>query len=494
MLRRGLKRTEKVSTTEKQNIPLTKRNRTELVPLGSKSEKDDVEKVLEKVVLGGEEEIVDNLEEVTTNRRRRKKETAKFAPNAAWEDEDDQNITINLPSKDAKKKHMRGRDKTEVSGETYTAQLRSQFEKVCGAPSWARMRWEKDDSENDDSDTEVSELLRSTGNYLTTSDSLPKSFIQMKRCPDANKESPANCKMRSVEFHPTAQVLLAAGATNQTLSLFQVDGINNPKIQSIYLEKFPIFKAHFSADGREVIMTSKYHSFQCYDMMEGKIVRVPHLKGLEESMSKFVVSPDGRFLAFLGAYGYIHLVSAKTKEWVSSLKMNGEVSDVAFSHDGSRMLSFGSDGEVYVWDMATRDCVHRFIDDGCVKGTTLAMSQDGCYIATGSYSGVVNIYDDTYMTSHTPTPLKAVMNLTTPCTNMVFNSKTEILAISSSHSENAVKMVHLGSMSVFSNFPEKKFGIREPYCLDFSLNSGYFTIGNCRGHALLYRVKHYSNY
>ena len=36
-----------------------------------------------------------------------------------------------------------------------------------------------------------------------------------------------------------------------------------------------------------------------------------------------------------------------------------------------------------MWDMATRDCVHRFIDDGCVKGTTLAMSQDGCYIATG---------------------------------------------------------------------------------------------------------------
>lgn len=32
------------------------------------------------------------------------------------------------------------------------------------------------------------------------------------------------CKMRSVEFHPTAQVLLAAGATNQTLSLFQVGG------------------------------------------------------------------------------------------------------------------------------------------------------------------------------------------------------------------------------------------------------------------------------
>jgi len=61
--------------------------------------------------------------------------------------------------------------------------------------------------------------------------------------------------------------------------VFQVDGRQNPKIQSIYLQKFPIFKAHFSADGREVIMSSKYHSFQCYDMVEGKIVKVPHVKG-----------------------------------------------------------------------------------------------------------------------------------------------------------------------------------------------------------------------
>ena len=34
--------------------------------------------------------------------------------------------------------------------------------------------------------------------------------------------------------------------------------------------------------------------------------------GMEEkNLSNFVVSPDGRFLAFLGAYGNIHLVSSK---------------------------------------------------------------------------------------------------------------------------------------------------------------------------------------
>ena len=70
MLRRGLKRAAHVPTTDKPNVPLTRRKEAQLLPLGSKPKKDDVEKVLEKAVLGGEEEIVDNLEEVTTNRVR----------------------------------------------------------------------------------------------------------------------------------------------------------------------------------------------------------------------------------------------------------------------------------------------------------------------------------------------------------------------------------------------------------------------------------------
>ena len=52
-------------------------------------------------------------------------------------------------------------------------------------------------------------------------------------------------------------------------------------------------------------------------------------------------------------------------------------------------------------------------------------------------------------------------------------------------------------MSVFSNFPLQQqqqnssssilTPMRIPECIDFSLNSGYFTIGNHKGNALLYR-------
>lgn len=63
----------------------------------------------------------------------------------------------------------------------------------------------------------------------------------------------------------------------------QVDGKNNPKIQSVFLQKFPIHTAHFSADGREVIMGSRYKSFYYYDMIAGKVVEVPKLLGLYQN-------------------------------------------------------------------------------------------------------------------------------------------------------------------------------------------------------------------
>ena len=48
--------------------------------------------------------------------------------------------------------------------------------------------------------------------------------------------------------------------------------------------------------------------------------------------------------------------------------------------------------------------------------------------------------------------------------------------------------VHVSSGSVFSNFPDRTdMNLRIPKSLDFSVNSGYFTVGTHSGKALLYR-------
>jgi U3 small nucleolar RNA-associated protein 18 len=92
---------------------------------------------------------------------------------------------------------------------------------------------------DEESDALEDNLLKSTGDYITESTTLPKGMIQLKRCTDANKQDSARVlskyssfivtveilhlqgHVHAVEFHPTAQVMLAAGM-DQHLRLFQV--------------------------------------------------------------------------------------------------------------------------------------------------------------------------------------------------------------------------------------------------------------------------------
>jgi len=53
------------------------------------------------------------------------------------------------------------------------------------------------------------------------------------------------------------------------------------------------------------------------------------------------MSPDGKLIASCGKYGEIHLFTAKSKEWITTLKMNGAANSLTFTNDGKRMYSFG---------------------------------------------------------------------------------------------------------------------------------------------------------
>jgi WD40 repeat protein len=59
------------------------------------------------------------------------------------------------------------------------------------------------------------------------------------------------------------------------------------------------------------------------------------------TVQNFEISPDGQLLALCGRFGKIHLLAANTLEGVGLLKMNNEVSAVAFDNDGSHLFSHG---------------------------------------------------------------------------------------------------------------------------------------------------------
>ncbi|CAH0481003.1 unnamed protein product [Peronospora belbahrii] len=413
---------------------------------------------------------------------------------AAWVDEDDKEVEVSLEEQPQLRKLRRTEKDTIVSGKELHLRLKTFYQSAHGAVSWADPSNFLGDRQIGlyDSDIEgEAELLRSTDKMLESSGKLlPQGELEIIRVKDANQHAPSNAVVQSVQFHPNGQLILTAGL-DKTLRLFQVDGSNNAKVESVFVQDLPMLDAKFTMAGQRAVLTGPRQYFFSYDIEAGKITKIPGLYGRKEKKrNTFVVSNNGETIVFMGSNGYLDVVSAKSYESIGTLKMNGSVKSVAFCENDRYLLSTGSDGQVYKWDMRTRRCVFVHDDEGSLGSFALAASDK--YYATGSKSGVVNIYDNAALTA-TPKPCKALMNLTTEVNHLVFNANAEILAIASRDMKNSLKLVHMPSLTVFANWPTAHTPLHYVTAMDFSPNSGYFAVGNARGRVLLYRLTHYKS-
>ena len=144
-------------------------------------------------------------------------------------------------------------------------------------------------------------------------------------------------------------------------------------MQSVHFENFPIKTAHFTSDGKQFLVGSQHFGhFFAYDMVKGQTIRVPWREdSARGSMQKFKVNPINDLVAFQGKFGQIHIMSSRSRSKLFTLKMNDEVSAMTFSPDGEFLYTHGFGGEVYIWDLKAQECIHKFVDDGCVKGNVL---------------------------------------------------------------------------------------------------------------------------
>ena len=95
------------------------------------------------------------------------------------------------------------------------------------------------------------------------------------------------------------------------------------------------------------------------------------------------------------------------------------------------------------------------------------------------------------------------MNLTTSINNLQFHPSSNILAISSKIKTDSLKLLHVPTQKVFSNWPKSNTPLGRVTSLDFSPGNtgseyinggGYMAIGNDRGKCLLYKLKGFESY
>eukprot|EP00831_Metopus_contortus_P051650 TRINITY_DN43371_c0_g1_i1.p1 TRINITY_DN43371_c0_g1~~TRINITY_DN43371_c0_g1_i1.p1 ORF type:complete len:263 (-),score=45.20 TRINITY_DN43371_c0_g1_i1:35-823(-) len=226
--------------------------------------------------------------------------------------------------------------------------------------------------------------------------------------------------------------------------------------------------------------------FYYFDIEKLKPYKVSNMvvDGVEHFGRVFTVAPTGNQFASVDKSGRILIFSALTKALQFTLKMSGCGDSACFSPDGKYLYTEGEEREIYQWDLSTRKLLKREADEGSVKNTVLCAS--GGFLATGCTSGVVNVYN-TQDSLHDK-PLKSLLNLTTSITSIAMNG--DLMAIASRWKKNALKLIHLPTLTAYSNFPTAQTNLKYPSSLSFSSNGKYIAVGNDEGKAHLFRFKH----
>lgn len=423
-----------------------------------------------------------------------------------WVDDEEENVTVNVAKVNRLRKLRKGEDENVISGSEYVSRLRAQHVKLNPGTDWARVdskldRSSDDELTDDENGAVVSRGYEDVDDVLRTNEDLVvkggvkllPGHLEYSRLVDANIQDPCNGPINSVQFHCNGQLLLAAGL-DKKLRFFQIDGKRNTKIQSIFLEDCPIRKASFLPDGSQVIVSGRRKFFYSFDLVNARVDKIGPLVGREEkSLEVFEVSPDSQMIAFTGNEGHILLVSTRTKQLVGTLKMNGTIRSLAFAENGKQLLSGGGDGQVYHFDLRTMTCMHKGVDEGCITSTALCTTPNGTHFAAGSDSGIVNIYNREEFLGGKRKPIKVIENLTTKVDFMRFNHDSQILAICSSMKKSSLKLIHIPSYTVFSNWPPSNVSLNYPRCIDFSPGGGFMAVGNASGKVLLYKLHHYQH-
>lgn len=184
-------------------------------------------------------------------------------------------------------------------------------------------------------------------------------------------------------------------------------------------------------------------------------------------MELFKPSPCGRWIGFVGTSrkggGLINIISTATGQWVAQSRVDsrGGVAGFAWWSDGEGISVAGKSGEVSEWDGRLKRVVARWTDQGAVGTTVLCLGgQSGPpslggdrWVAIGSSSGVVNLYDRRPWASTSnrdaggqpsipdnPKPIRVFDQLTTPISHITFSVDGQLLVIASRWKKDSLRL------------------------------------------------------
>ncbi|OQE20571.1 hypothetical protein PENSTE_c013G08474 [Penicillium steckii] len=464
---------------------------------------------------------------------------------AVWHDSDDERIAVSLAGQAKLRKLRTTEDEDVINGREYVRRLRRQFQQLHPVPDWANpelaAKRRKVDSDSDadsademDSDDEeqlsmqpLAKLLQNATDLTRIEDNarsggkrkLRQEVIDITRLKDVGKAQPSS--VDSLSFHPHYPLLLSSGPAS-TLFLHHISPSApspNPLLTSLHIRRTPIHTSAFAApSGNRIFASGRRRYFHIWDLDTGKVDKVNGAsdKSEQKTMERFKLSPCGRYVGLVGSSrkggGLINVLDSGTAQWIAQVRVDGRggVADFAWWSDGEGMTVASKNGEISEWDGKSRRVIARWVDAGAVGTTVLSLggrsgrTQLGGdrWVAIGSSSGVVNVYDRrdwaaAYANANTaadaiprnPSPVRALDQLTTPISHLVFAPDGQMLVMGSRWKRDALRLVHLPSCTVYRNWPTSNTPLGRISSVAISPNSEQLAVANEQGRVRLWEIR-----
>ena len=228
---------------------------------------------------------------------------------------------------------------------------------------------------------------------------------------------------------------------------------------------------------------------------------------VQRSMERFKLSPCGRWVGFVGSGrkggGTMSILDANTCQWIAEVRVEGKggVADFDWWGDGEGLVIAGKGGEIVEWDGRDRRIVARWVDEGAVGTTVIALGGGGFgskalgndkWVAVGSASGIVNIYDRRQWSTESvparPKPVRAFDQLTTPTSHLEFSPDGQLLCMTSRWKRDALRLIHLPSCTVYRNWPTTSTPLGRITAVAWSPTSELIAVANEQGKIRLWEV------
>lgn len=458
---------------------------------------------------------------------------------AAWEDSDDDRLAVSLAgnSRLRKLRHTEGED--VVNGREYISRLRDQFERLHPVPDWAlparrpskrrrRSSQSSDSSSSNDMDVDEEDLsalpLGRLLRDVTALDSTRTAAKRMKLRPEVidiqrDRDIPTvqSGPVTALSFHQEYPILLSSGPSS-ILYLHHLSSTAhptpNPLLTSVHLKGASVTNCAFQGPaGEKIFFAGPRRHFHTWDLHSGTIQKVTRIYGQQEkqkNFDRFKLSPCGRYMAVVGTTrkggGEINILNAGTTQWLATARIEGRhgVADFAWWRSGEGFTVVSKTGEVGEYEISSQSFIARWTDHGSMGATVLALGGShgpkalgrDRWLAIGSESGVVNIYDRTEFVDganiripRTPKPTKELMQLTTPTSHLEISPDGQCMVMSSQSKKDALRLVHLPSCTVYKNWPTSNTPLGRVTAVAWGKGSDVLAIANDAGKIRLFEVR-----